>query len=187
MVYDTLIRNGLLVTMNNELEVVENASVLIKEGCIEAIGKAEQFDDVTAETIIDGKNKIIMPGLVNCHTHLPMSMFRGIADDLPLEVWLNEHIFPAEANELNPDSVLKWTRLSCEEMLLSGTTTCCDGYFYEDEVVKAVGESGMRAVLGQGVIDFPGPGVPDPSKNITTAVDYVNRYLNQSSLISPSG
>ncbi len=186
MDYDTLIRNGLLVTMNNELEVVENASVLIKKGRIEAIGKVEQFDDVTVETIIDGENKIIMPGLINCHTHLPMSMFRGLADDLPLDVWLNEHIFPAEANELNPESVLKWTRLSCEEMLLSGTTTCCDGYFYEDEVVKAVGESGMRAVLGQGVIDFPGPGVPDTSKNITTAIDYVKRHLNQSSLISPS-
>jgi 5-methylthioadenosine/S-adenosylhomocysteine deaminase len=103
-----------------------------------------------------------------------------------MDVWLNEHIFPAEASELNPESVLKWTRLSCKEMLLSGTTTCCDGYFYEDEVVKAVGEAGMRAVLGQGVIDFPGPGVPDPSKNITTAVEYVNRHLNKSALISPS-
>ncbi len=186
MVYDTLIHNGLLVTMNSKLEVIKNASILVNDGRIEAIGKAEQFDDATAETIIDGENKIIMPGLINCHTHLPMSMFRGIADDLPLDVWLNEHIFPAEASLLNPESVLKWACHSCKEMLLSGTTTCCDGYFYEDEVVKAVAESGIRAVLGQGVIDFPGPGVPDPAKNITTAVGYVNRHLNESPLISPS-
>ncbi len=186
MVYDTLIHNGLLVTMNSKLEVLENASVLLKDGRIEAIGRDGQFDDVVAGTIIDGENKIIMPGLINCHTHLPMSMFRGLADDLPLDVWLNEHIFPAEASKLNPESVLKWSRHSCDEMLLSGTTTCCDGYFYEDEVVKAVGESGMRAVLGQGVIDFPGPGVPDPSKNINTAIDYVNQHLNKSTLVTPS-
>lgn len=186
MEYDILIENGLLLTMADGLPVLEDGAVLIMNGGIAATGKTGEFLGHEVKTRINAKKKIIMPGLVNCHTHLPMSMFRGLADDLPLDVWLNDHVFPAEAKHVNPDSVQQWSRHSINEMLLSGTTTCCDGYFHEAGVAKAVLASGMRAVAGQGVIDFPAPGVPDPKMNIKTAVEFVKAFKNISPLLYPS-
>jgi len=115
-----------------------------------------------------------------------MTLFRGLADDLPLNTWLNEHIFPAEKENINSESVRYGTLLACSEMLLSGTTTCCDGYFLEEIVAEAVNDSGMRAVLGQGVIDFPAPGVADPSENIKTAEEFTKKWLGVSPNIIPS-
>lgn len=186
MAYDMMIRNGLLLTMEDGLPVVGDGTVVIADGKIAACGPSKDFEGVSAEQVIDASDRIIMPGLVNCHTHLPMSMFRGLADDLPLDVWLNEHIFPAEAKQVNPESVEKWSLHSCHEMLLSGTTTCCDGYFHEENVAGAVAQSGIRAVLGQGVIDFPAPGVPDPSGNVSFAEDFVKKTLDLNPRIYPS-
>ena len=186
MEYDTLISNGLLMTMEEGLPVVEEGAVLIKDGIIEACGRTTEFLNVNVKTRISADQKIILPGLINCHTHLPMSMFRGLADDLPLDVWLNDHIFPAEAKHINPESVEKWSRHSCIEMLLSGTTTCCDGYFYEASVAKAVMASGIRAVTGQGVIDFPAPGVPDPRQNVQTAIEFVEQFKDASPRLYPA-
>lgn len=186
MEYDTLINNGLLITMAQGLPVVEDGAVLIKDGVIEACGKTNEFLGVTVKKRIHADQKIIMPGLINCHTHLPMSMFRGLADDLPLDVWLNDHVFPAEAKHVNPESVEKWSRHSCIEMLLSGTTTCCDGYFHEESVAKAVMASGIRAVTGQGVIDFPAPGVLDPKENVQAAIEFVKRFKDASPRLYPS-
>lgn len=186
MEYDTLISNGLLLTMEEGLPVVEEGAVLIKDGIIEACGRTVEFSSVNVKTRIPADQKMILPGLINCHTHLPMSMFRGLADDLPLDVWLNDHIFPAEAKYLNPESVEKWSRHSCIEMLLSGTTTCCDGYFYEASVAKAVMASGIRAVTGQGIIDFPAPGVPDPRQNVRTAIEFVEQFKDVSPRLYPS-
>jgi 5-methylthioadenosine/S-adenosylhomocysteine deaminase len=187
---DILIHNGLLVTMAQGLPVIENGAVLIRGAQIIDCGPEKElnFDPafVHEGSQIDAQGGIIMPGLVNCHTHLPMSMFRGLADDLPLDVWLNEHIFPAEATRINPDSVYQWSRHSCTEMLLAGTTTCCDGYFLEAQAAKAMAESGIRAVAGQGVIDSPAPGVPDPVLNIQTARDFVAQIRDLGPRITPS-
>ncbi|MFH2059103.1 MAG: amidohydrolase [Pseudomonadota bacterium] len=186
MAYDILIRNGLLVTMAEGCPVIEDGAVLIKNGMIEDVGQAKDFSGVDVKEQIDATQKIIMPGLINCHTHLPMSMFRGMADDLPLDVWLNDHIFPAEARDVNPESVERWSRHSCEEMLLAGTTTCCDGYFHEEYVIKAMQDCGIRAIAGQGIIDFPAPGVLDPAQNVATAVAFVEKFETISSRIYPS-
>lgn len=186
MEYDCLIDKGLLITMEEGLPVIEDGAVLIKDGEIEACGETKEFSSVNVKNRINADKKIIMPGLINCHTHLPMSMFRGLADDLPLDVWLNEHIFPAEAKDVNPETVEKWSRHSCNEMLLSGTTTCCDGYFHEAFVAKSVMASGIRAVLGQGVIDFPAPGVLDPQRNVATAVEFVEKNMDASPRLCPS-
>lgn len=186
MKFDILIENGLLITMDPDFNIIEDGCVLIKDGRIEACGKTGQFSGVTAKHHINAEQKIIMPGLINCHTHMPMAMFRGLADDLPLDVWLNDHIFPAEARQVNPDSVETWSCHAITEMLLAGTTTCCDGYFHEEYVAKAILASGIRAVAGQGVIDFPAPGVPDPGKNIHTAVEFVKQFKNVSKLLTPS-
>ncbi len=185
--YDTLIHNGTIVTVNPDFEVIKNGWIGVSKGRIEAVRSLEPNETLPgARTLIDAAGGIIMPGLVNTHTHLPMTLFRGLADDLPLMTWLNEHIFPAEAKWITPETVKLGAQLACAEMILSGTTTCCDGYFLESTVAKAVRRTGMRAVLGQGVIDFPAPGVPDPADNVAHAVSYVESLQGESPLIHPS-
>jgi 5-methylthioadenosine/S-adenosylhomocysteine deaminase len=127
-----------------------------------------------------------MPGLINTHTHLPMTLFRGLADDLPLMEWLNDHIFPAEAAHVNPEMVFWCTKLAAAELIRSGTTTCADGYFYETAAAEAFLESGLRAVAAQGVIDFPAPGVADPAKNIATAAAFIRTWKEKSDRITPA-
>ena len=185
--YDTLVYNGIVVTVNPKFEIIQNGWVGILDGRIEAVKADDPAAGLpAAATRIDAKGGIIMPGLINTHTHLPMTLFRGLADDLPLMQWLNEHIFPAEAKWITPESVEMGTLLGCAEMLLSGTTTCCDGYFLAENVARAVQQAGLRAVLGQGVIDFPAPGVPDPAQNVAYAKNYVDAWQGKSPLIRPS-
>jgi 5-methylthioadenosine/S-adenosylhomocysteine deaminase len=187
MNFDTVIHNCTVITVNPEFDIIKHGIICIRKGHIEQISaKTHDQKLPNSKKIIDAKGGIVVPGLVNAHTHLPMTLFRGLADDLPLDKWLNEHIFPAERKHINPESVRTGALLGCAEMLLSGTTTCCDGYFLEDHVASAVYDSGMRAVLGQGVIDFPAPGVPDPSDNIKHAETVMEKWQKMSSLISPS-
>jgi 5-methylthioadenosine/S-adenosylhomocysteine deaminase len=187
MKYDVILHNGTVLTMNSDLDIIENGVLCVKDDKLVSIESLKNDLPLPeAETIIDAQGGIIMPGLVNTHTHLPMSLFRGLADDLPLSVWLNEHMFPVESKFITPESVRIGALLSCAEMLLSGTTTCCDGYFYEDHAAWAVNESGMRAILGQGVIDFPAPGIPDPADNINNAVTFIQKCRDISPLITPS-
>jgi len=187
MSYDIVIHNGTIITVNAEFDILGNGMICIKDGKLQRIETVDPDSPLPeAKETIDANGGIIMPGLVNTHTHLPMTLFRGLADDLPLVEWLNEYIFPAESKHINPESVKLGAILGCAEMILSGTTTCCDGYFFEDQVASAVHESGMRAVLGQGVIDFPAPGVPDPSKNIMNAEKFSEKWKGASSLIHPS-
>ena len=127
-----------------------------------------------------------MPGLINTHTHAPMSCFRGIADDLPLIRWLEDYIFPAESRFLDPDLAYWGALLSSAEMILSGTTCFADGYFFESDVARAVEKTGLRAVLAQGVIDFPAPGVPDPARNVRTAEEFIKDWTGRSSRIHPA-
>ncbi len=187
MDFDIVIRNGVVVTLNPDFDIIENGVVCIKGTKIERVAsRADESSFPNAKEVIDAKGGIIMPGLVNTHTHLPMTLFKGLADDLPLDVWLNEYIFPAEKKHINRASVEPGALLACAEMILSGTTTCCDGYFYEDTVATAVHKAGMRAVLGQGVIDFPAPGVPDPSENVEHAEAFVKKWQGMCPLISPA-
>ncbi|MBL7180019.1 MAG: amidohydrolase [Pseudomonadota bacterium] len=187
MKFDIVIHNGTVVTVNPNFDIIKNGLVCIKDGTLARI-EAGNGDLALPEAkdTIDAGGGIIMPGLVNTHTHLPMTLLRGLADDLPLTVWLNEHIFPAEGKHIGPETVRAGTLLACAEMILSGTTTCCDGYFFEDNVAAAVCETGLRAVLGQGVIDFPAPGVPNPADNVTNATKFVQKWRAESPLIRPS-
>jgi 5-methylthioadenosine/S-adenosylhomocysteine deaminase len=187
MTYDLVIHNGTIVTVNERFDIIPDGLLCIKAGKLERIETlaAGQSPPAAAETM-DAGGGLVMPGLVNSHTHLPMTLFRGLADDLPLDTWLNDYIFPAEGAHLQPDNVRWATLLACAEMLLSGTTTCCDGYFFEDQVAAAVDTSGMRAVLAQGVIDFPAPGVPDPKQNTAIPHAFVARWQHASALITPS-
>ena len=187
MTYDLVIHNGTIVTVNASFEIIPNGLICISADKLERVESMPNDQSLPAAKVsIDAAGGLIMPGLVNTHTHLPMTLFRGLADDLPLEIWLNKHIFPAEGAHINPDNVRWGALLACAEMLLSGTTTCCDGYFLEDQVAEAIRTSGMRAVLAQGVIDFPAPGVPDPMENIKIPQTFCAKWHNPTSLITPS-
>ncbi len=187
MEYDLIIHNGLIITGNEEFDIIENGIICIKNTIIQKIGqKKDNIKLPYSAQVIDANQGLIIPGLVNTHTHLPMSLFRGLADDLPLMTWLNKYIFPAEASQINPESVNQGSILSCAELLLSGTTTCCDGYFYENYVAEAVYSTGLRAVLGQGIIDFPAPGVPDPEKNISYALAFIEKWQKRYNRIKAS-
>ncbi|MEW5908174.1 MAG: amidohydrolase [Thermodesulfobacteriota bacterium] len=184
--FDLVVTNGILLTMDSRMTLIRNGAVGISESVIRFVGKESELPKIAPKRVINAHGGIIMPGLVNTHTHLPMSIFRGLADDLPLDTWLNSHIFPAEKIHIRPETVRLGTLLSCSEMLLSGTTTCCDGYFYEDSVAEAVVETGLRAVLGHGIIDFPAPGVPDPETNLHNALSFVTKWKDRYPPITPS-
>lgn len=154
---DILIRNGSVLTMDPQETLIEKGAVAVSEDRIVEVGREDALAaSYQAEKTIDARGGIIMPGLVNTHTHAAMTCFRGLADDLPLMTWLNDYIFPAEA-KLTFDIVYKGTLLACSEMILSGTTTFCDMYLFEEAVARAVKEAGMRAVVGEVIYDFPSP------------------------------
>ncbi|NMB26686.1 MAG: amidohydrolase [Tissierellia bacterium] len=150
---DLLIKNVTLVPMDGKNEVVENTNIYIEKDKIKHIGELKQ--DIEVDRIIDGKNKVAMPGLINAHTHIGMSLLRNYADDLPLHEWLTQKIWPVEAN-LTAEDIYWGSLLSMVEMIQFGTTTFCDMYFFMDEVGKGLKESGMRGVLTRGLIEEAG-------------------------------
>lgn len=133
---DILIRGGILLPMTTDDAVVADAAIGIRNGAIVFAGAADEhpLQDCQATEVVEAAGMVVMPGLVNTHTHLAMSCFRGMADDLPLMTWLNDHIFPAEARFVNRELVYHGSLLAMAEMVLSGTTTFCDGYFYPGQV-----------------------------------------------------
>ena len=166
-----------------------NAWLLTQGDTIAAIGTAvnlHQAETTEATTIIDGHDKLLAPGLINGHNHCAMTLFRGLADDLELATWLTEHIFPAEARYVNEEMVYHCSRLAAAEMILSGTTTVADGYFLEGQAAQAFVDTGMRAVAAQGIIDFPAPGVPDPTQNIETAARFLDAWQGRHPRITPA-
>ncbi len=155
-IIDILVHNGILVSMDKNLPYLKDGTVAVKEDKIIFAGDKKDMPAYKSIKTINAKGGIIMPGLVNTHTHAPMTCFRGLADDLPLMTWLNDYIFPAEAN-LNPDMVYKGSLLACAEMIMSGTTCFCDMYIFEDFVAKAAKNAGIRALVGEGLFDFDSP------------------------------
>jgi len=166
-------------------EPVDDARVVISGDKIKEVSVSHNNSLPETNEIVYAKDAIILPGLINTHCHSPMALFRGMADDLPLKSWLYEHIFPAEAKYISPDTVYWASLLASVEMIASGTTTCIDGYFFADEIVKALHKSGMRALVAQGVIDFPAPGVPDSKKNLDVASAFLQRWMHFSDRIIP--
>jgi len=153
---DLMVTNGIVLTMDLAGTVIEDGAVVITGDAITATGPREAFSPYEASRVLDAGGGIILPGLVNAHTHAAMTCFRGLADDLPLMTWLQEHIFPAEA-KLNHEIVYKGSLLACAEMIQSGTTTFCDMYLFEEAVAQAAEASGIRAVVGEVLYDFPSP------------------------------
>ena len=172
---DILIKNGIVLSMDGSGTILKNGAVAVKGHVISWVGPADQAADIQADTVLDAKGGIIMPGLVNAHTHASMTCFRGLADDLPLMTWLNDHIFPAEA-KLTWDMVYKGALLACAEMILSGTTSFCDMYLFEGAVAKAANDSGMRAVVGEVLYDFDSPNYGSLEKGFAYTRDLLEEY-----------
>ena len=153
---DILVTNGTVLTIDAGDTEIINGAVAITKDTITAVGPADKFGDWSVSQVIDANGGIIMPGLINSHTHAAMTCFRGLADDLQLMTWLNDHIFPAEA-KLDEHKVFWGALLACAEMIMSGTTCFCDMYLYEDAVARAAKEAGVRAVVGEVLYDFDSP------------------------------
>jgi len=170
MIYDILITNAMLLPAAGE-EIINDGFIAIRGRRIELTGPMSTMPGpLEAAKTIDGCGQLVMPGLINGHCHAAMTLFRGLADDLPLMTWLHDHIFPAEAANVNSEMVYCCSQLAAAEMILSGTTTVADGYFLEEAAARAFSAAGLRAVAAQGIIDFPAPGVPDPSLNPPAAI-----------------
>jgi len=172
---DLLVVHGTVVTMDAQRRIIDDGAVAIRGDSIAAVGKSAEIESqYEAPKIIDAHAAIVMPGLINGHTHAGMSLFRGIADDLSLDEWLNKYIFPAEARNVTEDFVVRASRLSLLEMLRGGTTTYCDMYYFEDTVARVTKEAGMRGVLAETIIDFPAP----DNKTTQQAFDYTQKFLD---------
>jgi len=174
-VVDLIITGGTVVTMDNSRRIIENGAVAVKNGRILAISRATEIArDYAAGEVINAVGKVVIPGLINGHTHVPMTLFRGLADDLDLQEWLTKYIFPAEAKNVSEEFVRVGTRLGLAEMIRGGTTTYCDMYYFEDAIADETSKAGMRGVLGETIIDFP---VADNKTN-TEAMAYVERFVS---------
>ena len=170
---DIIIRGGTIVTMDGTSRVIENGAVAIKAERIVAVGTtAEITGRYVSARVINAAGKVVMPGLINTHTHVPMVLFRGIADDLPLMEWLQKYIFPAEAKNVDEQFVRWGTKLGCLEMILGGTTTYVDMYYFEDAIAEETARAGMRAVLGETLIDFPAP----DNKTWDAGMSYMEKF-----------
>src|SRR5262245_9215288 len=154
---DLLVLGGIVVTMDERRTILARGGLAIRDGRIVAVGPREDIAHThAASEVIDADDDLVIPGLVDAHTHIAMTLFRGLADDLPLHIWLERHVWPAERRFIHPDTVRLGGRLGVAELLTSGVTTLCDMYFYEDDVAAIVDELGMRGVLGQAFFDGVG-------------------------------
>jgi len=173
---DLLIIGGTIVTMNAEREVIVNGAIGITNGKIDIMGTRNiVVRNTRAKRTINAAGKVIIPGLINTHTHVPMSLFRGISDDLDLNDWLTKFIFPAEAKNVDEKFVRAGARLGMAEMIRGGTTTYCDMYYFEDAIADETKKAGMRGVLGETIINFP---VPD-NKTPEEALAYTERFIKK--------
>src|SRR5438270_960089 len=173
---DLIVSGGTVVTMDRERRVIEDGAVAVRGGRIVAVGKrSDVVSQYAAREAVDATGRAVIPGLINGHTHVPMTLFRGIADDLDLQEWLTKYIFPAEAKNVTEDFVRVGARLGLAEMIRSGTTIYCDMYYFEDAIADVTFKAGMRGVLGETVIDFP---VAD-NKTYDEALAYSDRFINK--------
>jgi 5-methylthioadenosine/S-adenosylhomocysteine deaminase len=166
-----------VVTVDAQRRVIENGAVAITGDRIAAVGpRAEIQKNYRARQTLHREDGILMPGLINTHTHAPMSLLRGIADDLNLQEWLEKYIFPAEAKNVSVDFCRWGTRLACLEMIRGGVTTYADMYYFEDVIAEATKEAGMRGVLGQTIIGFPVPDAKNPADALRLTEGFLKKY-----------
>jgi 5-methylthioadenosine/S-adenosylhomocysteine deaminase len=179
-----VVTGGTVVTMNAARQVLTPGSVAIESGAIVAVGEPAAIAAAYrgAETI-DAAGAVVLPGLINTHTHAPMVLYRGLADDLALMEWLQKYIFPAEAKTVNAAFVRTGTRLAALEMIQSGTTLFTDMYYFEEEIARATKEAGLRGVLGQSVIGFPVADAKTPADALARAERFFKEFAGDELII----
>ena len=174
---DTVITNALVLTMDEDLKQYFPGAVAIKGDRILAVGREDEIkQEYSAQETIDCAGKILMPGLVNAHTHVPMTLLRGLADDLRLDVWLMGYMMPVEREFVSPEFVRLGTLLACAEQIRSGVTTFNDMYYFEEDVAQAAADAGMRAVCGQTVMKFPAPDAASFEDSLLMAREFIQHW-----------
>src|SRR6266403_1788969 len=173
---DTIITGGMVVIMDGPRHIYDNGAVVVTGDTIVAVGpRAELEARYESRQTIDAKNTLVLPGFINGHTHVPMTLFRGLHDDVTLDDWLHKYIFPAEAKNVTEDFVRWGTRLAVAEQIRSGITTFADMYYFEDAVAEETKAAGMRGVLGETWIDFPAP----DNKSEAEMLAYTEKFLKK--------
>ena len=174
---DTLFTNALVLTMDENLRQYFPGALAVQGDSIIAVGREDEIKrEYSAQETIDCRGKILMPGLVNAHTHVPMTLLRGLADDLRLDVWLMGYMMPVEREFVSPEFVRLGTLLACGEQIRSGVTTFNDMYYFEEDVAQAAADAGMRAVCGQTVMKFPAPDAASFEDSLQMAREFIQRW-----------
>ncbi len=185
---DCLLTGGTIVVMDAARTLIEQGAVAIAGDKIVAIGQAEALlEQYEATEVIDCTGKAVMPGLVNSHTHVPMTLLRGLADDLRLDVWLMGYMMPVEREFVSPEFVQLGTLIACAEMIRSGTTCFADMYYFEEEIAKATAEAGLRAVLAETILKFPTPDAPSYEDGLAYARDFISRWKGHPLIVPAIG
>lgn len=183
---DLIVNGDYVVAMDEAGSVYKNGAVAIDDGLILAIGPAADIlAEYSAVKTLDGENRIVMPGLINGHSHAAMTLLRGVADDLALMDWLNNYIFPAEVEFVDPEFVRIGTELACWEMIRGGTTTFVDMYYYPDTIAEVIDRCGMRALISATVIDQRSPDAEDAGDSIQKGIDFIERWQGKNDRITP--
>ncbi|HEY4683195.1 MAG TPA: amidohydrolase [Candidatus Acidoferrales bacterium] len=173
---DWLLVGARIVTVDPDHHVLENGAIAIRRGRILAVGPRADLERKYSGKRVNLTGKLVMPGLVNTHTHAAMTLYRGLADDLALQEWLEKYIFPAESRFTTADFVEWGSKLACLEMIRGGTTTFADMYYFEDQVAKAAAEAGIRGVLGETIIHIPAPDFKTPEETLRFTETFLKRW-----------
>ncbi|MEA3334849.1 MAG: amidohydrolase [Chloroflexota bacterium] len=183
---DVILTGGVVLTMDSGGALFDPGAVAVIGSDIVAVGPAEEIAArFESEESVDCQGKVVMPGLINAHTHVPMSLLRGLADDLRLDVWLMGYIMPVERRFVRPDFCWLGTQLSCAEMIRTGTTCFCDMYYHEEAVADATAQAGLRAICGQTILKFPSPDALSFEESLARTRDFIQRWKGHR-LITPS-
>jgi 5-methylthioadenosine/S-adenosylhomocysteine deaminase len=183
---DFLFTNAYVVCMDDSFSRYENGGVAVSGNQITAVGDSEELiKDFQASEVIDCGGKVLMPGLVNSHTHVPMNLLRGLGDDLRLDVWLLGYIMPVEREFVSPEFVKLGTSLACAELIRSGVTSFADMYYFEDQVAEAAAEAGLRAVCSQTILKFPSPDAASYEESLAASEKMIKKWKDHS-LITPA-
>lgn len=183
---DLILKNAVVLSMNDEYLIFDPGALAVKNDSIMAVGnQSEILDQFQADQVMDCEGKILMPGLINAHTHVPMTLLRGLADDLRLDVWLMGYMMPVEREFVSPEFVRLGTKLACAESIRSGVTTFVDMYYFESEIAEATAEVGLRAICSQSVLKFPSPDATYFEESLAAAEAFINEWKGHP-LIIPS-
>lgn len=174
---DLILKGDYVITMDKEGRVLRPGAIAVKDDKIVAVGPKDEIEQkYQADKVLGGEGHAVLPAFVNGHTHSPMVYFRGLADDLPLNVWLQEHIWPAEAKFVAPEFIRDASELACLEMIRSGISVFNDMYFYVSVTAEVVKQAGIRAVLGTGILEFPTPEAKTVDECFEKAEDFIRSY-----------